>query len=283
MSRECAGYETRVSSTCLRAGRVSRREPEAGRPAGYERKEIAVGVELERVAAWIAEQVENAGARGAVFGLSGGLDSAVVAALCSRALPGAAVALIMPCHSGQRDLDDALLVAEAFDLETLTIDLTGVYDSFLRVLPAAGQAVASNLKPRLRMTALYHVARARGHLVVGTGNRSELMVGYFTKYGDGGADIMPIAGLYKTDLFDIARLLGVPESIIEKAPSAGLWEGQTDEGEMGVSYRELDGILKALESGGEPDSSPGLVEKVRLMAASSEHKRNLPPLFDPCA
>lgn len=236
---------------------------------------------VERLVRWIGEQVERAGSKGAVFGLSGGLDSAVVGALCSRALGDRALGIVLPCSSAAGDFEDAMLVARAIGITTETADLTAVYDEFLKVLPSAAREAESNLKPRLRMAALYYFANRNGYLVVGTGNKSELMAGYFTKHGDGGADIMPIAGIYKTELFAVARELGVPERIIEKAPSAGLWEGQTDEGEMGISYPELDMILEAIERGEEPRAPAGTVERVRDMVGASEHKRRLPPRFEP--
>jgi NAD+ synthase len=236
---------------------------------------------IEQIVEWIKRQVSSAGARGAVFGMSGGLDSAVVAALCGRALAGDALGIIMPCMSRSCDADDALVAAEAAGVNTMTINLAPPLESMLASLPRGCEAAVSNLKPRLRMAALYFVANDRGMLVVGTSNKSERSVGYFTKYGDGGADICPLAGIYKTDLYTMAVNLGVPQSILEKPPSAGLWEGQTDEGEMGITYRELDSILKALEQGRVPSEDPGTVERVRKMMCASEHKRSAVPIFEP--
>lgn len=216
-----------------------------------------------------------------VFGLSGGLDSSVAGILCHRAMGDASLGAIMPCGGHPRDLEDAQLLAEEFGIPTMTVDLRPVLDAVLEALPPAGGAAVSNLKPRLRMASLYYIANDKGYLVAGTGNRSELGVGYFTKYGDGGADILPLAGIYKTDLFEMARDLGVPERIIGKPPSAGLWEGQTDEGEMGIEYEELDHILKALDAGVEPEADARLVEKVKRMIASSHHKRCPVPRFTP--
>lgn len=235
---------------------------------------------IERLVLWIREQVESAGSNGAVFGLSGGLDSSVVGALCARALGANALGLIMPCQGSPDDVEDARLVAGTFGITTMTLDLASVYDGFLRVLPDARPEARSNLKPRLRMAALYYVANDRGYLVAGTGNKSEVAVGYFTKYGDGGADILPLADIFKTDLFGIARELGVPEHIVERPPSAGLWEGQTDEGEMGIRYADLDRILKALEVSEEPVAPAEVTEKVRGMVRASEHKRHPPARFD---
>lgn len=236
---------------------------------------------VEQIVEWIREQVETAGARGTVFGVSGGLDSSVVAVLCHKALGDSSLGAIMPCHSDTGDLEDANLVAEEFGLPTITIDLGPVFDALLRELPEASEAAVINLKPRLRMMTLYYLANDTGYLVVGTGNKSEMEVGYFTKYGDGGADILPLASIYKTELAGVAGELGIPRRIIEKAPSAGLWAGQTDEGEMGITYEVLDGVLKTLEDGREPEAAPELVEKVKGMIDSSAHKRSRPPCFSP--
>lgn len=234
---------------------------------------------VEELTLWISEQAEAAGAKGAVFGLSGGLDSAVVGALCERALGDGVLGVIMPCMSQSCDMDDALLAAEAFEIQTLRIDLSPVLQSLLAVLPAGGDAAVSNIKPRLRMITLYYLANDRGMMVVGTSNKSELSVGYFTKHGDGAADICPLADIYKTDLYEIAASLGMPRAILEKAPSAGLWEGQTDEGELGITYLELDSILKALERGRTPVEMLDSVARVKRLVSASEHKRASVPVF----
>ena len=235
----------------------------------------------EEIAEWIREQVEKAGARGAVFGLSGGLDSSVVGAICRRALGENVLGVLLPCHNVSRDEKDAMLLAEKFGIPTVTVDLGGVYDAMLGLLPEGRPLAEANLRPRLRMAVLYYFANDRGYLVVGTGNKSEISVGYFTKFGDGGADILPLAPIYKTDLAPIAVELGIPPEIIEKPPSAGLWEGQTDEGEMGVTYRELDLVLKALEEGRNLEAPGPVVEKVLAMMKASEHKRQPPLRFFP--
>ncbi len=234
---------------------------------------------IEELTLWIREQAKAAGAKGAVFGLSGGLDSAVVGALCERALGDRALGVIMPCMSRRRDMDDALLAAEAFEIKTLTIDLSTVLESLLAVLPPGGEAAISNIKPRLRMITLYYLANDRGMMIVGTSNKSERSVGYFTKHGDGAADICPLADIYKTDLYEIAASLGVPGPILAKPPSAGLWEGQTDEGELGMTYQEMDSILKALEQGRTPVEMPDEVARVKGLVSASEHKRASVPIF----
>lgn len=233
----------------------------------------------DRIVEWIREQVRKTGMNGVVVGLSGGLDSTVTAILCRKAMGEMMLAAVMPCHGAPEDEQDANLVASKFGIPTIRIDLGGAFDTLKDILPEAGGMAVANLKPRLRMIALYYLANDRGYLVVGTGNRSEYEVGYTTKYGDSGADIFPLIGIYKTDLREIATELGVPARIVEKPPSAGLWEGQTDEEEMGISYDDLDRILKDLKAGREPRADKQLVERVKEMIATSEHKRVPPPGF----
>ncbi|RLJ05781.1 MAG: NAD(+) synthetase [Candidatus Aenigmatarchaeota archaeon] len=230
----------------------------------------------EEIANWIKNKVEEANAKGAVIGMSGGVDSSLAAVLCKKALGDNLLGILMPCHSNPSDLEHAKIVAEKFGIPTQTVDLTEIYDKLLKTLPDGNQIAKANLKPRLRMLALYYFANKLGYLVAGTGNKTEIMVGYFTKYGDGGVDIEPIGGLYKTQVRELAKELGIPEEIITKPPSAGLWEGQTDEGEMGITYEELDKILQALEKGDTEGLDPEKVEKVKQMIQKSEHKRKPP-------
>lgn len=226
---------------------------------------------------WIQTRVLAANCRGTVLGLSGGIDSAVVAALCRRALKDTTMGVIMPCHSMPQDEEDARLVAASLGLETARVDLTGTYDCLMAAIEQATgnqptRLAQANTKARLRMTALYAVAATRTALVVGTGNRSELTIGYFTKHGDSGVDLLPIGGLVKTQVFELAAHLGIPEKIIRKAPSAGLWEGQTDEQEMGFTYASLDRYI--LSGKAEPDVA-ARIEQARKI---SEHKRSTAPV-----
>lgn len=234
----------------------------------------------DRLEEWIAAAVLHAGLDGVVYGLSGGVDSAVVGALCTRALGDRALGLIMPAESLDSDEEDARLVAETFGMNVVTVRLDKPLRALLDVLPAADRSVSANLKPRLRMAVLYHWANLRSGMVVGTGNRSEWLAGYFTKHGDGGVDLLPLGGLYKTEVMCLAQALGVPERILAKPPSAGLWAGQTDEGEMGVAYEELDGVFRAMEAGMVGDLEPHLVQKVGAMKSRSHHKRVPPPIFE---
>ena len=239
-------------------------------------------------------QMTAAGARGFVVGLSGGVDSAVVARLAQLAAPGNAIAAILPCQSDPQDEHDAALVATHFSLPVVRVDLSPTYEALAGDVQAAlsllapnaraappsdplrGRVPIANMKPRLRMTTLYFFANTLNHLVAGTGNRSELSIGYFTKYGDGGCDLLPIGHLVKSEVRALARDLGVPQAIIDRPPSAGLWLGQIDEEEMGFSYADLE---RYLEDGAQ-GVSPALAMKIERLMRISEHKRQLPPLPD---
>ena len=176
-------------------------------------------------------------------------------------------------------MEDARLLAERFDIPWGRVDLTPVFDQLSGILPKSPPLVQANLKPRLRMLTLYAHANARNGLVIGTGNKSELLAGYFTKYGDGGVDLLPRGDLLKTEVWALAKARGIPEKIISKPPTAGLWPGQTDEGEMGISYRDLDKILAAVTRGRKPADSAESVKKVRAMLKKSQHKRALAAIF----
>lgn len=248
------------------------------------------------IAGWLRQRVAASGAGGLVVGLSGGIDSAVVIRLCQMAAPEQVVGVIMPCHSDPADETDAVLVAAHFGIPTMRIDLEPVYDRLLGDLAAASAALPAgiapkdnldpsdpkarmpmaNVKPRLRMASLYYVANSLNYLVAGTGNRSELTIGYFTKYGDGGVDLLPIGGLLKSEVRAMARELDIPAAVIEKIPSAGLWLGQTDEAEMGFSYADLENYLTR-----GPDAvAPALALRIERLVRQSEHKRALAPTPD---
>ena len=167
---------------------------------------VVTGVKMEIIDAisqWIKDQVEQANAKGVVVGLSGGLDSAVVAALAKRSLKENVLGFILPCHSQKEDGEDASFIASHLQLETCTIDLTSAYDSLIAILPSADKNTTANIKPRLRMINLYYFASLKNYLVAGTGNKSEVSVGYFTKYGDGGTDILPLGDLLKSQVIEI--------------------------------------------------------------------------------
>ena len=249
----------------------------------------------DQIADWMRTKLQAANAKGFVVGLSGGVDSATTAALCTRAAGSSVIGVWMPCHSVPEDKEYAQLAAKALGIELQTVDLGAVYDAFLTSLGGPAPArqdtdaahqqaerykmARANLKPRLRMSTLYYLAQARGYLVAGTGNRPELMVGFFTKYGDGGVDLEPLGELYKHEVRGLAQALGVPQQIVERTPSPGLWPGQTDEGEMGITYAEIDAILAAWDTDREPELPASSIAKVKGMVARSAHKRALPPRF----
>ncbi|MBI4706670.1 MAG: NAD+ synthase [Candidatus Omnitrophica bacterium] len=226
---------------------------------------------------WIKKQVKSSGAKGIVMGLSGGIDSSVVAALSKEAAgKNNVLGLFLPCHSQPQDLIDAKFLAKTLGIQTKTVDLSNIFDSLTKVLPEASPMARANLKPRLRMLTLYYFANKYNYLVAGTGNKSELSVGYFTKHGDGANDILPIGGLLKKQVVLLAKELGIPEQIIKKTPTAGLWPGQTDEKEMGITYPELDDILDCMFKGKRHSVSKIKVSKVVNMHRLSEHKRQGP-------
>jgi NAD+ synthase len=222
---------------------------------------------------WLREQVKKAGLQGVINGLSGGVDSSVVSVLCHKAFPKSSLVLILPCHSQPLDIEHALLVVEKFGLRARKVVLDSVFDQLLESIGEVKGSTETeylakaNLKPRLRMATLYYFANKLNYLVVGTGNRSELTVGYFTKYGDGAVDVLPLGNLVKTQVRELARYLGIPQVIINKPPSAGLWAGQTDEAEIGVTYSQLDQYILT-------GQAPGSVKKrIEALKEASEHKR----------
>lgn len=233
----------------------------------------------KKIILWIKKQLKDSRTKGIVLGLSGGIDSAVVSALAKEAAGKKRVlALILPCQSQKEDLKDARLVAKTLGIKTEQIELSKIYNDLIKLLPKANNLAVANLKPRLRMTALYYFANKLNYLVCGTGNKSEIMVGYFTKHGDGATDILPIGDLTKTQVRALAKELGIPKKVINKPPTAGLWPGQTDEGELGITYSELDDILGRLENKKRQITSMAKVNKVKGMIKRSEHKRQGPKI-----
>ena len=221
------------------------------------------------IIAFIKDSIKNAHAKGAVVGLSGGIDSAVAAALAVRALGKENVlGLLLPCESTTSDFEDAMLLVEHLGIRHKVIDLTGTYKQFLKDngKEAAGNLTYANIKPRLRMTTLYFHGSLENALVLGTSNKSELVTGYLTKFGDGGVDIEPLADLLKREVWQLAEYLGLPARLITKTPTAGLLSGQTDEQEMGFSYKELD---RFIESG---EGTPEVAAKIMRLYRASRHK-----------
>ena len=229
-------------------------------------------VEFEKRVNFIKSVLAESGAKGIVYGNSGGKDSALVGILCKAACDNT-VGIILPCTSKRNydeDTADAKEVAARYNIEIRTVDLTPVKEAELKAIDGVATlnaAALANIAPRLRMLTLYAIAAAENRLVAGTGNRSEAYVGYFTKWGDGAHDFNPIADLTVTEIYEFLRYLDAPKRVIEKAPSAALFDGQTDETEMGVTYAELDAYL----SGGDiPAKQKQTIERMHRI---SQHKR----------
>lgn len=231
---------------------------------------------------WLRALVKNANADGLLVGVSGGIDSAVVSFLVKQAFPENSLGVIMPVKSNPQDRVDALKVTEAAKLKHIEVNLTQAHEEIFskvqEAVSAQGDLVEerqrlgdANLRARLRMSTLYTVANNYNYLVVGTDNAAEWHLGYFTKYGDGGVDCVPIANLTKGEVRQWAEILGVPQEIITKAPSAGLWEGQTDEEEMGTTYDMVDAYLNGKEI---PEQDKKIIEQLHKR---STHKRQMPP------
>ncbi|SHJ30045.1 NAD+ synthase [Geosporobacter subterraneus DSM 17957] len=250
--------------------------------------ERSIAEKIDLTVEWLREKVKQSGTNGLVVGISGGIDSALVAFLIRKAFPENSMGVIMPCKSNPKDREDALKVVEACGIKHIEVELTQIHDNlFQKVTSVLGEDLLrdaghnlrlsdANLRARLRMSTLYSVANALNYLVVGTDNAAEVYTGYFTKYGDGGVDILPITHLKKREVYAWSRYLGVPQSVLDRPPSAGLWEGQTDELEMGTSYDMVDDLLEGKEI---PQRDREIIERLHKR---SEHKRRMPegpPVF----
>lgn len=224
---------------------------------------------VDNLVEWLRDSVKEANCKGIVYGLSGGVDSAVIAALSKLAFGDESLAIMMPINSSFEDEIDAKLVIDKFNLNAIKVDLSRTYSEFVEVIEKGDNQMAyANVKPRLRMTTLYYYAQLKGYLVVGTSNKSEFTVGYFTKYGDSGSDLMPLVDFTKKEIFELARYLEIPDKIIQKPPSAGLFEDQTDEDEMGFTYNDLEKYIN------NEKIDERIEEKINRMVKISEHKRN---------
>ncbi len=234
--------------------------------------------EIAQRVAFTRQIVSEAKAGGIIFGNSGGKDSALAGILCKMACENT-LGVIMPCDSKRnygQDKEDAEALARQFNIETRVIELTQAKKALVDAVERTTQITASaltNIAPRLRMTTLYAIAASENRIVAGTGNRSETYMGYFTKWGDGAYDFNPVADLTVTEIYEFLRFLNAPPAIIEKAPSAGLFNGQTDESEMGISYKSIDNFLLGLETG---ERERQIIESCHLQ---SVHKREKTPVF----
>ncbi|MDI6902760.1 MAG: NAD+ synthase [Methanocellales archaeon] len=249
---------------------------------------------VEKITKFIRTNVENANAKGAVVGLSGGIDSSVTAFLSVRAVGKENVlGILLPERDVTKadDICDALRIASLLGIEHKIIEISGILDAFASIIPnydPNARVCNGNLKARTRMCILYYHANLLNRLVIGSGNRTEILLGYATKYGDAGVDILPLGALYKTQVQALAKHLKIPEQIIQKAPSAGLWRGQTDEEELGISYELVDAILtklidekkRPIDTKKELDISEDVIERVIKRVEENKHKREMPPIPD---
>lgn len=231
--------------------------------------------ETEKRIAFIRQAVADAHADGILFGNSGGKDSALVGILCKMACENTE-GVILPCSSQRNftiDKDDGMAVADQFGIKTRVVDLTAQKELAMQTMSQVAQltpAAIANIAPRLRMMTLYAIGASENRLVAGTGNASEFYMGYFTKWGDGAYDLNPIADLTATEIFEFLRYLKAPEAVITKAPSAGLFEGQTDEEDMGVTYAAIDHYIATGEAS---EHDKAIIDRYH---ARSEHKRRNP-------
>ena len=243
----------------------------------------------KRITWFIKEYVENAGAKGVVLGLSGGIDSCTIAALSANALGGDRVlGLILPERETYniQDIEDAKYVAEKFQLRTQVCDITPALEGFFNTIPifeTEDRICKGNIKARTRMIYLYYYSNKLNHIVCGSSDKSETMMGYFTKWGDAASDIAPILDLYKTQVRKLAEYMGLPSELTQKASTPALWPGQTAEEELGIKYQTLDIILFGLERfltveeiAKKMKIEEDIVIKVKKRWQSVEHKRRMP-------
>lgn len=237
---------------------------------------------------FLAEKLRKVGAKGFVLGVSGGIDSAVCLKLCVNAVgKDRVLALLLPERDSPRnDLKDSKELCRSEGVRYEIVDISRSIKAFKEsVAGKIDKKSLANIKARCRMIVLYHYANTESRLVVGTSNKSEMLIGYFTKFGDGAADIEPIGDLYKTEVRQLAKEVGVSEKINKKVPTAGLWKGQTDEGEMRIKYPTLDAILLGIELGLDEkqiaeraETTAREVQRISTMVRMSSHKRKFQPV-----
>lgn len=226
---------------------------------------------LEYLVKWLQKEVKKANAKGLIVGVSGGIDSAVVANLIKKAFPENSLGVMIPCSSPAFDMECGKEVIEKSGIKSMTVDITSTFNELAKSLDVKNKLALANTKARLRMTTLYALAQENGYLVVGTDNACEWHTGYFTKYGDGGVDLVPLKHLVKSEVKEAAKILGVPKKVIDREPTASLIDGQTDEKEMQVTYKELDAYLKGKKT------SEKATKRIEFLHKVSAHKRKLAP------
>jgi len=240
-----------------------------------------------KIERFLTEEVTQRQSSGVIFGLSGGIDSAVIALLCAKSLKGKSLALLMPDSkiTPRTDTEDALKLVDKMGLDYKLIDISSVHSEYSKYLEPNPLALG-NLRARIRSNILYYYANSKNLLVLGSSDRSEYLIGYFTKFGDGAADLLPIVSLYKTQIREFAKYLGVPDSIISKKSSPGLWQGHLAEDEIGLSYEEIDLILHCItdknlslqETASLTKVDLSVVDKIHKLYKKSEHKRITPKI-----
>jgi len=239
----------------------------------------------KKIESFLVDETMQREATGVIFGLSGGIDSAVIAMLCAKSLKNKSLALIIPDSkiTPRVDTEDALKLVDKLGIEYKLIDISFVHNEYSKYLEPNPLALG-NLRARIRANILYYYANAKNYLVLGSSDKSEFLIGYFTKFGDGGADLLPIVSLYKSQIREFAKFLGVPDSIISKKSSPSLWQSHFAESELGLSYEEIDATLHCLvdknlslqETASFTGIEPSIVEKIHKLYKKSEHKRITP-------
>ncbi|EAM0964784.1 NAD+ synthase [Campylobacter jejuni] len=238
----------------------------------------------EKMCDFIQEKVKNSQSQGVVLGLSGGIDSALVATLCKRALKENVFALLMPTQiSNKANLEDALRLCADLNLEYKIIKIQSILDAFIKQSENTTLVSLGNFVARIRMSLLYDYSALKNSLVIGTSNKSELLLGYGTIYGDLACAFNPIGSLYKSEIYALAKYLNLHENFIKKAPSADLWENQSDEGDLGFSYAKIDEGLKALETNDEKllrTLDPSLIAMLKNRMQKNAFKGKMPEILE---